>query len=1593
MKTFFLLIGLIVSALCSNAQTYNNEWIDYNKTYYKFNVGANGLYRISQSALSAVGLGSTPAENFQLWKNGVEVPVYTSVATGVLGITDFIEFYGEMNDGTTDTKLYKTDLLQMCTKNSLYTDTAAYFLTINTTSANKRMITATNDVAGNVLPVEPYFLYTFGKYYKNQMNVGYGYDLGELVSAASYETAEGWTSANIGPGAKLTENNASLRVYTSGPAATLSTVMAGNAYTSRTVTTKLRGNTIATTAINGYNISRVTTGAIPLTYLANDSARLEFSSASSSTGDKMVVSHFELTYPRQFNFNAASQFYFELAASVSGKYLEIANFSYGTGAPVLYDLTNRLRYVGVVASGLVKFALPASASVRKLVLLSTDPGKILSVNKFTVRNFVDYSLATNQGDYVIISHPLLYDDGSGNNNVEKYRAYRSSTQGGSFNGIIVNMDQLTDQFGYGVKHHPLSIRNFSAFALDNFTVKPKYFFLIGKGLNYTAFKNHESSAAIDKQAMIPTFGFPSSDNLLTASRTGEYPLIPIGRLSAIAGNEVGIYLEKIKQYESAQQNPSQTIADKAWMKNIAEVTGGLTDGSLAGLITSYMQGYEEIASDTLFGAKVYQFSANSGSNKALGTNKTMEDLFSEGLTLITYFGHSSPNTIEFNLDDPQGYNNTGKYPLIVVNGCESGDLFQFDTARAFSSGTLSEKFVFADKKGSIGYIASTHFGLPTQLNYVNTEFYQNFSNNMYGESIGKILQTTMKDVSTVYSSDYIAQTHVEEITLHGDPAIVMNAHAKPDYVTQDSLLNHTPLIVSVADDAVTVTAKVVNIGKSTLDSVGILIQHTKPNGTVETIFNGKINPVKFQDSISVVLPLNPLEDKGVNQITVTIDPDNLVQELSETNNTATKSFTIIEDEIRPVYPYNYAIINNNNPVLFASTANPTAGVEQYVMEMDTTALFNSPFKVTKIVSGSGGVIQFTPGVVLSDSTVYYWRVAIGPASDSTHWLSSSFVYINGTDDGFNQSHYYQYKNDNFSGIKINDSRKFAFDDKLSKILARVGVYPFYNWDQNNVNLDDIQVDFWGCTANGMQFYIFDSASMAPWENSIQLDGNGRFGSRPPCDGTRRFFEFPMDQQTYRKKAMDFLDSIPNGTYVLIRNIVVNGSGNLFIDKWKSDTAVYGSGNSLYHKFKNLGLNKIDSFTKALPFLFVFKKGDSVNVPIYQDIGTSVSAQLVDAYYIPSKQISGDVTTPWLGPVKTWKNFKWDEFTDPQSTTEKSFDILGKDIYGQEVLLANVYELKDTSIAFIDAATYPYLKIRLHNTDPQQAKTTQLKYWMLTGSKVPEGAIAPDIAYQFKDTVALNDTLHFKVAFKNISDAAFDSIKVRLTITDRDGVPHVYNNIGGRRIKPLGASEYAVIEYNIPMANYFGENQFYLDVNPDGSQPEQFHFNNVLYRSLFVTEAAKCPNGKVIYYTGKYSPTNVYRWQVNTGSGYQDITDNGVYSGAHKDTLTILNAPTSMYGYKFRAIINKNSVLSTGYEFTLKFALVWTGAIDDSWENPGNWGCNKVPDANTDVIINSGVTVYPVIRSAAECRSINLLPNTSVEVSDGSSLNITGPPSQ
>jgi len=1440
-----LFFFLLLACFASSAQVYNNEWIDHSKTYYKFNVGKTGLYRISNATLSSAGLGSAAAEQFQLWRNGVQVPIYTSRATGSFSNTDYIEFWGEMNDGKPDSALYRRREYQLNDKWSLETDTAAYFLTLSGTN-NFRLTTTANNVAGNTLLAEPYFLHTEGRYFRDRINNGYAILLTDLyMYSSAYDRGEGWSSADI---AANTSNNftfSNLFVSNGGPNPIFSINVSGNASFQRRYRVNINGDSIVGKTLNNFDYSKdaVSFGAPTI---ASNTAQIQVSNITSSPNDRMVVHKYELTYARQFNFGGASNFEFKMPASATGNYLQIAGFDYGSIAPVLYDLTNGKRYVPDISTpGILKVVLSASAVPRRLVMVKQESNNVNSVTILQSRTFINYALSANSGNYLIISDPILFTGNGGANPIEQYRAYRNSAEGGGYIAKTILIQDLIDQFGYGIKKNPLSIRNFLKYAREKFSVAPKQAFIIGRGTHYVDNRYNENNNDIYRLNIVPTFGWPASDLLLSADPGDANMKTPIGRLSVINAREVEAYLKKVKDYELAQRTMSQLIKDKAWMKNVVHMVG--SGGDLGDNLTQLMKNYERIIEDTFFGAQVQTFTKTTAATVEQINNRTLDKLFEEGITLMTYYGHSSATTLEFNLNNPDQYNNFGKYPMFVALGCLAGNFYNFNIARFQATETLAEKFVLAPDKGMIGFIASSHFGVVNYLDIYNTRMYQNISVKDYGKTIGEIMQSTVaQTLALTTQEDFISRSTCEETILHGDPAIRLNSHAKPDYVIEESLLKIEPAFVSVADKSFKVTAKFLNIGKAVNQNIVVQVKREYANGAV-SIYRDTIPGIRYADSVVIEIPIDPAKDKGINKLTVTVDADNKVDELFETNNSITKELFIYEDELRPVYPYNFSIVNKQGIKLSASTANPFSTTKEYRMEIDTTELFNSSLKRSVSKSSSGGLIEFDPGITFINNVVYYWRVAPTPSSGPVNWNTSSFVYLPNHDYGFNQSHYYQHLKSSGDQIFMDSStRSWKFSSRLNNLFIRAGTWVTSTDQEQGLSISINGQTFIRntCSFSSVVFNVFDPVTFKPWQNTTQISNSpvgGLYGSASNnCFRGREYnFEYRYDSVSNRKRAMDFMkNTIPDGSYVVVRSFTLDpttfpGFPQAFASDWAADEAVNGSGQSLYHYLKNAGFSGIDSIHKPRQFVLVYKKNDASFKPQWV-----VSRDTYDNFTLspdlPTPSSGGSLYSPEFGPAKSWKELQWKgKSSESNSSDQVSVDVIGIRVNGvKDTLLRSLNLSQQTvSLSSINAKEYPNLQLSLKNRDTANLTPYQLDYWRVTYTPAPEGAVAPNMFFSMKETLDVGEPIDFKIAFKNVSEFDFsDSLKIKMVVTDRNNVANILPVL---KHKPLKANDTLHVRHYIDTRGFTGTNTLYVEVNPDNDQLEQYHFNNFIYKDFIV----------------------------------------------------------------------------------------------------------------------------------------------------------------
>jgi len=316
---------------------------------------------------------------------------------------------------------------------------------------------------------------------------------------------------------------------------------------------------------------------------------------------------------------------------------------------------------------------------------------------------------------------------------------------------------------------------------------------------------------------------------------------------------------------------------------------------------------------------------------------------------------------------------------------------------------------------------------------------------------------------------------------------------------------------------------------------------------------------------------------------------------------------------------------------------------------------------------------------------------------------------------------------------------------------------------------------------------------------------------------------------------DFMDWVPDGAIVTAR-IILDGpdfQSQPFVDDWIHDSVYYGKGNTAYDRLIAAGFSGFNQFTYPRIWAFVYRKNTVSFEPEWK-LSQGLNDQIVMDLNIQTPDSLGHITSPAFGPAAAWKQVKWRGNTiDNKAGDLATVDVIGVNASGIESVLYTLNtSQQDFDISSVSPVTYPYIKLSMRNADSINFTPYQLRYWRILYDPVPEGALAPNILYNFKDTLNSGELVNFQMAFKNVSDVSFtDSIKVNLTVYDASNVA---NQLLVPKLKKLNAGDTATISYPFDSKKFSGTNNLYLDVNPDNDQPEQYHFNNFLYKKFQVS---------------------------------------------------------------------------------------------------------------------------------------------------------------
>ncbi|MCO6500395.1 MAG: hypothetical protein J5I47_08480 [Vicingus serpentipes] len=1431
MFTFFVGMGLFTFA-----QPYNNSWINYSQQYYKFQISETGVYRIDSATLSNAGipLSTIDPQNFQLFARGVEIPIRVEgEGDGVFDGSDFIEFYGEKNDGWFESQFYGGVANQPNPYYSLINDTIYYYLTWNSSIANQRL-TIENDTNFSLYTPIDYFYkeelqYFFSNYYDGKINSVGGVNFG-------YDPTEGWfdnyfdVSSPWFPTFKTKSLNTKNAYLLAGNATLSATVLGESNYAILTsgdhhLQVNVASN-VLDTIFEGYKKIDIQLD-IPILDIGTNTTDVTFQIVNDlGTGaDRQTIAHLKINYPHTTdleNKTAFSQMFLNDHPSEAKSYLSFTNFN-ASGSVLFYELTSGRRIQVIDAGSNYNCLIPNTGATKECFI--TSEGQVKNVNTIVPVNgtgtFMDYSAAFLDTAFIIVTHPSLMVEANA------YAAYRLNPVAGNNpqNAIVFNINELYDQFAYGIEKHPHAIRGFMDYIVDTWPTSPKYLFLLGKSIKANESRKDVSNFANN---LVPSYGIPASDNMLTAGLNGTInePIVPTGRIAALHGAEVDWYLNKIIQHENPSFSTGTGIND--WMKQVLHFAGG-TDAQQSQQFVNSLKQLENIVEDTLFGGNVHSFQKNSSAPIQSVLSDSIKQYIADGVALMTFLGHASATGgFDQNIDDPSIWpNQNGKYPVIMGLACFAGDI------HLSSANSTSEEHVLLNDKGVIGFLASVDLGIEAYLVTYAKRFYENLAALNYKGSIGEHMRKTIISIQGGGSNEYINSTALS-MTFHGDPSLAFNTFDKPDFMIESPTVTFSPPVITSDIDSFDVNILVTNFGYAVNDSIIMELNRGFPDNLFpDTTYIKEFKATNYQEVISFTLPVDVIRGLGLNTFSITVDAINQVDELWENNNTVLKTLSIQSGEIIPIYPYEFEIVPNQGITLTASTAFPFEPSKNYVFEIDTTDYFNSPSKEATTVSSSGGIVTWTPNLLQSipDSTVFFWRVS-KDSVDATgfRWRQRSFQYINGKE-GWQQDHFFQFENDEFQFIQHNrPTRKFNFVPNVKQLKGIT--YGAAGWSELNkiayyIDADRQGKNGWGTTSS-LHVAVLDSLTLKPW-SANDYPNMGHANNLPIYNNaaTEHFFMFRKNSPAQMTALENMLnDSIPNGNHILIWT-------------WYFQTfpGYVPMPVGLRTSLSNLGAVSLPTVADSVPFLFYAKKGISSSA--IEVIGDSIQHKnLLLSTTISTNANYANIYSEILGPAKGWDSLSWRVNPLEYPTTKDStvLNVYGVDESGNETLLINNLPTDSGDIRItgrVDAAIYPYLKLNAFLSDDSLFTAPQLDRWQITYEGIPEAALDPKIYfYLSNDTVQEGETITLSIAVKNISRYDMDSLLIAFSVlTQNQGLQSLFYP----RQKPLLADSVLIATIQFSTAGMGGLNSLLVEVNPNKDQLEKYHFNNLAEISFYVHE--------------------------------------------------------------------------------------------------------------------------------------------------------------
>lgn len=881
--SFFVLA--VTTCFAQWEDSFGHEWIDYNQPYLRIDVQKEGIQQLKVSSLPN-NFRSIDPNLFQLWYRGKEVAIIRADRENIL-------FWGVLNDGASDSLFYRPKTDRINPYLSLYSDKGYFFLTYGSRNGKRSKVVDQNTeiseaIINNQLAKQ---VVTF----KDNYALGtYTAGTHDALLNSFYTRAKTWVSNAIA-GPKSVTSFAKDTVFNYRFETNHISHFAEEKGEVEIAVTGLRSGPHNIVIYVGSNNGGGLREATNLQFTGFDTRRIkvplkesDFSlsgelfvrleSKTDAINDWFGVSHMVLAYPQELDI-VDRETYRIAVPEISSKFKRIKIKNVLAGNYEIVEVSNP-HEVSVIPSDFFLTTNEISLSdlnknsadvyISKGIFSEITIAQISSVdfNKITFASQSNYRL--NSGgldpgafDFLMITNNTLETA------AVQYAQYRSSSEGGSYRTLLMNIRDIYNQFNYG-EPSPTAIRRFVNYMLSQGVRESKHnLLLLGHSITY--------SERVIKELPdeVPSVGDPASDILLVAGLKGspvDLAAIPVGRVSALNEQSLLNYLEKVKIFERESK-------EALWKKEVLHLSGGHSNSEIAQL-SGILRSLESQVSLSEFGGHVTPRVKVAGVSTS--ENVDISESINSGVGLLTFFGHGSQANTDLNFgfvtDATRGYLNTERYPLMYFNGCGVGNVFTSRTAVG-----IAGDWLFAKNRGAIALVGNSYFSyVSSSAKHLSSLYKELFSDVKTELSIGQILNRTSEAILSSSPNAYdVANIH--QINLMGDPAIKLLRFEKPDYIVDDesiAIYSDTPEKKLSEASKVITRIHFKNSGlfyREQNIEVDVTFFYRDGTSEVKQILT---QPIAFQDTLSF-----EVEKKGeLARVLVRINPNEKIEEALLSNN-------------------------------------------------------------------------------------------------------------------------------------------------------------------------------------------------------------------------------------------------------------------------------------------------------------------------------------------------------------------------------------------------------------------------------------------------------------------------------------------------------------------------------------------------------------------------------------------------------------------------------------------------------------------------------------------------------------------------------------